>query len=390
MGLQWSGVLAAYGELALKSKPVRRRWIRILVSNISRGLTEAGIKVQICHKWSRIVVKTSDVESSVKVLSQVFGLTHIAPFIYVSLNDLENYVAREAVNLLENAESFAVRVKRTGEHGFTSLDLERRLGAILKEKTGVKVSLENPGRTVYVEVHNDECYIYTRRIECCGGLPLSSSGRVVALISTGIDSPVASWLMMKRGCSIIVLHGQVNFDNPNACIHKLLDIVEVLKDWHIGLKIPVYVYKHWEALAEISKHASNYTCVLCKRLMLRVAERLSREIGAKVVVTGESLGQVASQTLDNLNAIDNAVNIPVLRPLIGFNKEEIINLARRIGTYEISIRLYPEYSPETVCWAKPSKPATKTDLEKVLKLERELQIDKLIDRAYETIMEIRQ
>ncbi|MBS7618490.1 hypothetical protein KEJ25_07825, partial [Candidatus Bathyarchaeota archaeon] len=87
MGLQWSGVLAAYGELALKSKPVRRRWIRILVSNISRGLTEAGIKVQICHKWSRIVVKTSDVESSVKVLSQVFGLTHIAPFIYVSLND---------------------------------------------------------------------------------------------------------------------------------------------------------------------------------------------------------------------------------------------------------------------------------------------------------------
>lgn len=388
MGLQWDGVLAAYGELALKSKPVRRRWVRILISNISNGLSRAGIKAQISHKWSRIIVKTLDVEPSIKVLSRVFGLTHIAPFTYVSLDGLEDYVAKKAENLLENAENFAVRVKRTGRHGFTSLDLEKRLGAILKEKTGVKVSLENPSRTVYVEVHNSECYIYTRRIECCGGLPLGSSGRVLALISTGIDSPVASWLMMKRGCSIIVLHAQVNPGKPDTCTRKLLDVVEALKSWHIGLDVPVYVYRHGEALTEISRHASNYTCILCKRLMLRIAERLSREKGAKAIVTGENLGQVASQTLDNLNAIDNAIEIPVLRPLIGFDKDEIVSLARRIGTYEISIRSDPECSPETVCWAKPPKPATKADLEEVLKLERERQIDKLIDKTYETVMEV--
>ncbi|MEM2848975.1 MAG: tRNA uracil 4-sulfurtransferase ThiI [Candidatus Bathyarchaeia archaeon] len=388
MGLQWDGVLAAYGELALKSKPVRRRWVRILISNILNGLAEVGIKAQVSHKWSRVIVKTSEVEKSVEVLNRVFGLTYIAPFVYVGLDGLEDYVAREAENLLENAESFAVRVRRTGRHSFTSLDLERRLGAILKEKTGVKVSLENPGRTVYVEVHNGECFIYTRKIECCGGLPLGSSGRVVALISTGIDSPVASWLMMKRGCSIIVLYAQVNPDKPEACIHKLLDIIEVLKRWHIGLDVPVYVYRHGEALAEISRYASNYTCILCKRLMLRVAERLSHEKGAKAIVTGENLGQVASQTLNNLNAIDNAIETSVLRPLIGFDKEEIMSLARRIGTYEISIGSHPKYLQETVCWAKPSKPTTKADLGEVLKLERELQIGKLVDKTYGTVMEI--
>ncbi|MEM3547158.1 MAG: tRNA uracil 4-sulfurtransferase ThiI [Candidatus Bathyarchaeia archaeon] len=390
MDLQWEGVLAAYGELALKSKPVRRRWVKMLISNVTTGLAEAGIKAQVSHKWSRIIVKTLEVEKSVEVLNRVFGLTYIAPFAYVNLDELEDYMAREAKNLLEGADSFAVRVRRTGKHEFTSLDFERRLGAILKEKTSVKVSLEKPDRTIYVEVHNGECYIYTHRVECYGGLPLGSSGRVVALISTGIDSPVATWLMMKRGCSIVVLHAQVNPGKPEACTRKLLDIVEVLKGWHIGLNIPVYVYKHGEALAEISRHATNYTCILCKRLMLRVAERLSREKGAKAIVTGENLGQVASQTLDNLNAIDSAIEIPVLRPLIGFDKEEIVSLARRIGTYEVSIRPDPECSQETACWAKPSKPATKADLEKVLKFEKEVQMDKLIDRACETIMEIRQ
>ncbi len=388
MSLQWDGVLAAYGELALKSKPVRRRWVRILISNILNGLAKAGVEAQVSHKWSRIVVKTLEFERSIEILSRVFGLTYVAPFIYVSLNSLESYIAREAEDLLENAESFAVRVRRTGEHSFTSLDLEKRLGAILKEKTGVKVSLENPGRIVYVEVHNSECYIYTFKIEGCGGLPLGSSGKVVALISTGIDSPVASWLMMKRGCSIAVLHAQVNIDKPDACIRKLLDIVEVLKGWHIGVDIPVYVYRHGEALAKISRHAQEYTCILCKRFMFRVAEKLSHEIGAKAIVTGESLGQVASQTLDNLNVIDNAVNILVFRPLIGFDKEETMNLARKIGTYEVSIRPDSWCSPSTVCWAKPSKPATKANLEEVLKLEDELQIDKLIDETYGTIMEI--
>lgn len=389
MSLQWSGVLATYGEIALKSKPVRRRWIRILISNISSGLARANIKAQIRHKWSRIIVKTSEVEKSIEVLNRIFGLTYIAPFIYVDLKDLEDFIDKRAVDLLKDAESFAVRVRRTGEHNFTSLELEKKLGAILKEKTGVKVSLEKPSRTVYVEVHDSECYIYTRKIECYGGLPLGSSGKVVALISTGIDSPVASWLMMKRGCPIIVLHAQVNISKPDACTRKLLDMVEVLRRWHIGLEIPVYIYRHYDALVEISKHASNYTCILCKRLMLRMAERLSIERGAKAIVTGENLGQVASQTLENLNAIDRAVNIPVLRPLIGFDKEEIINLAKRIGSYEISIRPDLGCSPETVCWAKPSKPVTKADLEKVLILEKEIQMDKLMDKTYETITEIR-
>jgi thiamine biosynthesis protein ThiI len=388
MSLQWDGVLAAYGELALKSKPVRRRWVRTLISNILNGLAKAGVEAQVSHKWSRMVVKTLEFERSIEILSRVFGLTYIAPFVYVSLNGLESYIAREAEELLKNAESFAVRVRRTGEHSFTSLDLEKRLGAILKEKTGVKVSLENPGRTVYVEVHNNECYIYTLKIDGCRGLPLGSSGRAVALISTGIDSPVASWLMMKRGCSITVLHAQVNIDKPDACIRKLLDIVEVLRSWHVGVDMPVYVYRHGEALAEISRHAQEYTCILCKRLMLRVAERLSREIGAKAIVTGESLGQVASQTLDNLNVIDNAANILVFRPLIGFDKEETMNLARKIGTYEISIRPDSWCSPSTVCWAKPSKPVTKANLEEVLKLENELQMDKLIAKTYGSIMKI--
>ncbi|MCD6444766.1 tRNA 4-thiouridine(8) synthase ThiI [Candidatus Bathyarchaeota archaeon] len=389
MGLSWNGILAAYGELALKSKTVRRRFVRKLISNIETGLSNIGVKARVAHRWSRILVETEDVEPALKVLKRVFGLVYVSPYCFVKLDRLEEFIAENSVRLVEGAESFAVRVRRTGRHSFTSIDLERRLGAIVKGKTGLRVSLDNPDRTVFVEVHDDECYVYNEKFEAPGGLPLGTAGKVVALVSTGIDSPVASWLMMRRGCSVTVLHAWISGMDTDPCARKFIDLVEVLKSWHVGVDMPVYVYRHGDALKVIREVASNYTCILCKRLMVRIAEKLAERIGAKAIVTGENLAQVASQTLENLYAIDAATEIPVLRPLIGFDKDETVELAKKLGTYEISVRIDPGCSARDVCWGKPPKPVTKAKLEKVLMLEETIRAERLVEKALDTLEELR-
>lgn len=385
MTVAWSGVLAAYGEIALKSKPVRRRFVERLISNINHALEAAGVKARVSHRWSRIIVETGDVERALRAVSRVFGLVYATSYRFVRLKELEGFISENAGQLLEGARSFAVRVRRTGKHQFTSLELERRIGSIIKARTGLKVSLRNPDRTVFLEVRGSECYVYTERLALPGGLPLSTAGRVVALMSTGIDSPVAAWLLMRRGCSIVVLHAQIHLEDEDPCLRKLRDIVEVLRSWHLGVDMPVYTYKHGESLAKLRTVASGYTCILCKRLMLKVAERIASEVGAKAIVTGENLAQVASQTLENLYAIDAAVDVPVLRPLIGFDKNEVIDLAKRVGTYEVGIRADPGCSPRSVCWAKPPKPVTGAKLEEVLRLEREVDMNSLVDEAYQTV-----
>ncbi len=372
--------MAAYGEIAIKSDIVRRRFVKRLMNNIIEGLSGTG-KVKVIHKWSRILIDVEDILRAVNVLSKIFGIVYFAPYKFVNLNSLEDFIRNNCSSLLEDAESFAIRVRRKGKHVFTSRDLEAKLGKIVKENLDLNVSLENPDKTLYVEIKGNDCYIYNSRIQGPGGLPLGTAGRVVSLISGGIDSPVAAWMLMKRGCTIIPLFAYFP-KNDDSMLKRFLKVISILKEWHIGFELPIYLFRHEHNLEVFMNSAPKYTCILCKRMMYRVANFLAEKVNADAIATGENLAQVASQTLKNLRVIDQASRLPVLRPLIGFDKDEIVALARKIGTFTASSMNIGE------CWAKPSKPVTRAKFSEIIKIEEKLNVDKLLEESVRSLTRI--
>ncbi|MEM3615061.1 MAG: tRNA uracil 4-sulfurtransferase ThiI [Candidatus Methanomethylicia archaeon] len=381
----WSGILVAYGEIALKSDFVRRSYVRKLMKNIVIGMEREGLKYKIMHRWSRIFIETEDIEKSLSVLSRIFGVAYYSPYMYVNLCELENFIYQNCAEFFHGVNTFAVRVRRSGQHDFTSKDLENKLGSIIKEKTGLKVSLGNPERTLYVEVRNNECYIYYDKYNGLRGIPLGTSGRVICLVSSGIDSPVASWLMMKRGCPIIILYADMNYEYR---LKNLANIVKRINYWHTGEDLSTYIYDHYKWLQEISGKSGKYTCILCKIMMYKVANYLAKNLGAWAIVTGESLGQVASQTSQNLMILDSYSELPVIRPLISFDKDEIVSLSRKLGFYEYSIQGDDYVSASIGCWARPKHVATKANPNIISKMLLELNFESLFDECIKSIKKL--
>ncbi len=355
--------LIRYSEVFLKSEHVRRRWVNKLVENIKKVIGGGRFRLERGRIW---LVTDERVDEK---LRKVFGISSFSPCIHCKLDELESCVLEFCEGRLDDVKTFAVRVKRVGEHEFTSLDVERSLGSLILQRfPHLKVNLEKPEKTIYVEIRNEDCYVFDEVIKGAGGIPVGVEGKVVSLISGGIDSPVATWLMMKRGCEVIPLHMDVRPFTSERAVEKVEKITGVLKEYNPDLEL--IVREHGRFLRDVkellkSKRLESYTCVICKRRMLRVAEEVARDFKAKGVVTGDSLGQVASQTLDNLYVVSQACSIPIYRPLIGFDKVEVENIAREIGTYEYSII-------PAECKAVPKRPTTKANLKRVLEIEDEL------------------
>ncbi len=356
--------LLRYGELALKSEPVRRRWEGSLVRQLKALPGVEGVR----RERGRIWVEGEVPEEKLK---KVFGVVSFSPCERCDLSELEEkaveFCRREGFG---EGQTFAVRVRRTGDHPFTSPQKAAELGSLLQRTfRGLKVDLERPQRELFVEIRGEECFLFSRVVRGAGGIPLGVEGRVVSLFSGGIDSPVAAWMMMKRGCEVVPLYFDSSpFTRPEAR-ERAERVVRILSEYHPGLELEVREHgKFLQRMREFlwRKGEERYTCLLCKRRMYRVGEELARERGALALVTGESLGQVASQTLENLRVLDEACSLPVLRPLVGLDKVEIGELARRIGTWE-------EASREVGgCGASPGRPATRGDPERIRELEKEL------------------
>lgn len=357
--------LLRYGELALKSEPVRRRWEESLVKQLR---TLPGVE-RVRRERGRIWVEGEVPEERLK---KVFGIVSFSPCERCGLSELEEraveFCRREG---FEEGGTFAVRVRRAGEHPFTSPQKAAELGSLLQETfRGLGVDLEKPQRELFVEIRGGECFLFSRVVKGAGGIPLGVEGRVVSLFSGGIDSPVATWMMMKRGCEVIPLYLDPSpFASPEAR-ERAEKVVRVLSEYHPGLGLEVR--EHGEFLRRVreflwKRGEERYTCLLCKRRMYRVGEEVAKEKGALALVTGESLGQVASQTLENLRVLDEACSLPVLRPLVGLDKVEIEEMARRIGTWQESSREVGK------CGAVPPRPATRADPEKIRELEEELE-----------------
>jgi len=382
--------LVSFAEIALKSEPVRRSLLRLLSSQIGFILRRHGIKgARIRVKGGRAIVEgIEDTDLAARTLSKVFGVVASMPAIKTStkLEDILQTASGHASLVLSSGESFAVRARRIGEHSFSSKEIEIQAGSeILRRNAGkgVKVNLDNPDKTIHVEVREENAYVYSERFQGPAGFPLGSQGRLVSLFSGGIDSPVATWLMMKRGAMVVPLFLDMQ---PYAGEDYREKAVEVARK--LGEYVPMGGYYLMVApFGEVTgnlveKCPKKYTCLLCKRMMYRVACAIAEEEGAEGLVTGESLGQVASQTLVNLRVISESSKFPIFRPLIGFDKMETQKLAQKIGTYDASIR------KARGCSVFPSKPSTRAKLEIIREIEKGLQIDRIVTTSVEAVEKI--
>lgn len=364
-----------YSEIGLKGHN-RPFFEKKLVENVKRALRGVmDAKVERLQGRLVLPLNGTDVQKVYEGLTKVFGVSWFAFAIVVEPNiDLiKKAVLDEALRTLKSNDAIKVEVKRADKNfPVTSLELSRMLGEILVKKIGIKVSLKNPSKKIYAEILNREAYVFTERFRGPGGLPVGSSGTVLSLLSGGIDSPVASYLIIKRGCKVLYLHFHPFRDNTEAENSKVLEIVRKLVPYS-GETAVIFVPSYEFQMATVNIPAK-YDLVLFRRFMLKVAEKVAEAEKAKGIVTGESLAQVASQTLENIMAISSGLKMPIFRPLIAYDKDEIVNLAKEIGTYELSIKPYKD-----CCSIIARHPETKARLEVVEELESRMNMESVVE-----------
>ncbi|MBA4493238.1 tRNA uracil 4-sulfurtransferase ThiI [Paenactinomyces guangxiensis] len=375
-------ILLRYGELALKGKN-KADFEDRLVNNI-RAKLEKFTGVSVTKMRGRIFVEFNDqaIEPMIQELSEVFGLVGFSPA--VRLDSEIELIQKAALELAESqgpeVRTFKVNSKRADKRfPIGSQEMNRRIGGyILAHSPQLKVDVHNPDLIVHVEVRGKYSYVYGNDIPGPGGLPVGSSGRVMLLLSGGIDSPVAGYLALKRGVELQAVHFHSYPFTSERAKQKVIDLAQILT--RFGGRIRLHVVPFTEIQTEINKHCyESYSITVMRRIMLRISQELARKHKALALVTGESLGQVASQTLESMNAINEVVQIPVLRPVIGMDKQEIMAIAKRIGTYETSILPY-----EDCCTVfLPKAPKTKPDREVAARQEAKLDTARLIREAVE-------
>ncbi len=372
-------LLLKFGELFLKGKN-KRDFERLLMDNIRRKLT--GYDFSMEYTSGRIVIENyEDIEESVIVekLKTVFGLIGIAKAVEID-GDYENI--KKYVSSIKLSGTFRVSAKRADKRfPMTSVELERNLGEVLlNSNENLKVDLHTPKTILYVEVRfNGKCYIYHENIKCAGGLPLGSGGEALLLLSGGIDSPVAGYLMAKRGLKIQAVHFHSYPYTSEQAKEKVITLARELTDYVDEIKLHIVSFTKIQEQIHMNCD-SEYMITIMRRIMMRIAEKICERENLGAIITGESLGQVASQTMQSINVTNSVVSLPVFRPLIAFDKEDIMDIANKIGTYETSILPY-----EDCCTVfLPKHPVIKPTIKRAEHLEKFLNIDALVKEAIET------
>ena len=378
-------VLVHYHELALKGRN-RKHFEYRLVHHIRRALKPLT-HVHVDALQGRIRVRFED-ESAWPQLEQqlkrIFGMVNFSLTRSVPLShdnpDLTALKAAITSHLPTHSyETFRVSAKRADKRiSKTSMDVEREIGAAVVEQTGKKVNLSNPDLTILVELVPPEAYYSCHRESGAGGLPTGTGGKVVSLISGGIDSPVATYRMLKRGCKAVFVHFHGRPYLSRVSEEKVQDIVKLLTTYQLHSRLHLVPFGEIQSQI-VLKSPPPVRVVLYRRLMLRIAAKIAEQEEAWGLVTGESLGQVASQTPENIVVVNQATTLPILRPLIGMDKLEIIQQAQTIGTFETSIE------PDQDCCTLfvPKHPQTRCDLPGILRVEEDLDIPALIEQGLE-------
>ena len=373
-------LVAHYHEIGLKGRN-RNFFEDALARNMRRALRGTGYR-KLRQGFGRVVVDMDDdgdIGAAAERVARVFGLAYVGVGKRVA-PDMEA-IARAALELIqaEPFDSFQVRARRThSSFDLKSGEINVEIGQRIVDATGGKVDLKHGDATIHIELFGNACIVYRKRLKGTGGLPVGVSGKMLALLSGGIDSPIAAWRMARRGAEVefVHFHGQP-FTDPSS-IRQATELAEVLARYQ--LQATLHLIPLADAQREIVTHApSSLRVVLYRRTMMRIAATLAEELGAKALITGDSLGQVASQTIENIRTVDAALppGVEVLRPLIGMDKQEIVDEAIRVGTYDISTRQYQD----CCVLFEPRSPATRSNPGVAEKGEVELDMDALVGKA---------
>ncbi|HET7481990.1 MAG TPA: tRNA uracil 4-sulfurtransferase ThiI [Actinomycetota bacterium] len=372
-------LVAHYHEIGLKGRN-RNFFEDALTRNLRRALRGTGYR-RLRRGFGRVVIDLQGnalPDEALLRASRVFGTAYVGLGIRVA-PDMDS-IAAAALDLIktEPFESFRVRARRTHssfEHSSNRINVD--IGQRIVDETGGRVDLKHADATIWIEMFGNSGIVYRQRVEGRGGLPVGVSGRMLALMSGGIDSPVAAYRMARRGAEVelVHFHGQP-FTDPSS-VRQACELAEVLTNYQ--LKTTLHLVPLADAQREIVTNApANLRVVLYRRTMMRIAASLAEEIGAQALVTGDSLGQVASQTIENIRTVDAATDgVQILRPLIGMDKQEIVNEATAIGTYEISTRRYQD----CCVLFEPRSPATRTNAGLADNAESSLDMDALVGKA---------
>lgn len=347
-------IVVHYGEIGLKGKN-RDFFEKLLVKNIRRK----GGKVR--RKYGRLEVEFE--EGIEEKLRKIPGIKYFGSGFKTSL-DMDEIKSASLLALPKSFSTFCVKASRSNKSfPLNSMEINREVGSFIQSSLSKRVNLKNPDVLLRIEIYEDSAYVYSKRVEGVGGLPSGSAGKVVSLISGGIDSPVASFMAMKRGCEVVLAHFFNSTLHSPEVRKKILLLAEKLSEFH---PVKLYMIPFEEIQREIIRTVpSKLRMVVYRRSMMRMANMIADRENAKAIVTGDNLSQVASQTLENLHAIHSVSERVVLSPLIGFDKEEIIEKAREIGTYEISILPY-----EDCCSLMVAKhPETRAKIDEIRKFE---------------------
>ncbi len=371
-----------YAELALKGKN-RNQFVKKLRVNILRKIRSMGYEWEVVSIHDRIFIKTGDAsaDQAEKVAQQVARIPGIAWLSYAhwfaekqyqflqpspDLTPIHDLIKTLAVKTFQIGKTFALKVKRSDKKfKISSKQLSIELAqTIVDNSQWQDVDLKNADQYFYVNISSQGISVHTNRIEGTGGLPVSSTGRVLTLLSGGFDSPVAAWLMANRGCNVDFVHFSASHHQlSDVEDYKISRIVKKISELTGRAKLYIVPYTHFDMA--LMEHNLAYDLILFRRFMARVAERMMQADNTQALVTGDNLGQVASQTLENINSMNQAISVPILRPLITYNKEQIIEISNQLGLFDVCCEPYKD------CCALISKnPRTKSDARLMNKLEQ--------------------
>ena len=363
-------ILLKYGEISLKGLN-RPMFEKQLLANVAKALAPLG-KFSIRKSQSTVYVEPLgddiDMQAATERLSKVFGIVNICPAAKCqkTIEDIERTTLECLSQIDLNGKTFKVEAKREDKQfPMNSPQLCRHMGAvILKNTEGLSVDVHNPDILVQIEIRK-EAFIFTQKVSGAGGMPVGTAGRAALLLSGGIDSPVAGGMISKRGVVLDAVHFHSHPYTSDRAKEKVIELAKIMTQYTGPIRLHIVPFTDIQ-LDIIDKCPKNYLTIIMRRLMMRIAEKIARESGAMALITGESIGQVASQTMESLVVTDNAVDMPVFRPCIGMDKEEIVTISKKIDTYETSILPYEDCCTIFV----PKHPKTKPSISEIQEAEK--------------------
>lgn len=375
----FSHIICHYGEIGLKGRN-RPVFEKQLIKNIKKSFELNDIKYGSINRISgRILIKNpkSDWNKIKQSLKNVFGIVNFSGVIE-SGNDIED-IKNNALNIVEGKEfnSFAIDTSRSDKsYPLNSQEINEQVGAAVVDKTSKDVDLDNPDLTIHIEIVENRAFVFLNKINGPGGLPVGTGGKAGILMSGGIDSPVASYLIAKRGVKPVFIHFHSYPHTSRQAMQKVKDLVKKVNKFTFDSTLYMVPFAdiQKDIISEVSERMR---IVFYRRVMMSIASKIAKEEGCQALVTGESVGQVASQTLENMRVISEPATLPILRPLVGMDKSEIISIAKKIDTFKLSTT----GDDDTCTRFMPQNPITKAHLDKVRREEKSLDIKSIIEKG---------